>query len=736
MNKELEILAPAGNLEIFKNNIDAGADAIYFGGEKFGARAYADNFSFEDAELGLKYAHLRGRKAYLTVNTLLKNVEIERELYDYIKTYYELGLDAVIVQDFGVFNFIKEAFPEISLHASTQMTIANKYGADYLQKCGADRIVTAREMSLDEIRDISQKTSVEIETFVHGALCYGYSGQCLMSSLIGGRSGNRGRCAQPCRLPYSLLDSDFKKINTRGEYLLSPKDLCGINHIAEMDEAGIYSLKIEGRMKKAGYAGGVVSMYRKYVDAYISGDLSQLSKADEQKLYSLGNRSGFTDSYFFRHNDSKMMASENSSFENTAKPEVILESKVTLNGTITAKIGDEIKFQISYVSPDNGEEVSVCVEGDIVQEAVNKALTKEQILEKAQKTGNTDFIFENINIHMDDNIFMPISRINDLRRRALEEVEKSILQSTRNEIKNSQDDVIQSIYVIEDKDCNRPENIAYVRDHQQMDAVMKSGVIDAIICDFNMVVYGDRKLLSSEEIVDNITRLKNAVKASDKELVIALPIVYRKRNESQMDIIVDSALQQDLWVLASSYDEIAFLEEKAFDKEKIILDSRLYTFSNIALKSFESKGYCNFTAPVELNKSELAHRINKNSYLCVYGRICMMVTANCQVNNSKGCTHIPELNYLQDRYKMRFPVRNVCGPCYNEIYNSKIYNIMSEAGAIENMGFGGLRLDFTIESYSETKKVLQEFENVFYKNKASNLSGDIYTKGHWKRGVE
>jgi flagellin-like hook-associated protein FlgL len=164
MNRELEILAPAGNIEIFKTNIDAGADAIYFGGEKFGARAYADNFSFEDAENALKYAHLRGRKAYLTVNTLLKNVEIERELYDYIKTYYEMGLDAVIVQDFGVFNFIKEAFPEISLHASTQMTIANKYGADYLEKCGADRIVTSREMSLDEIRDISLKTSVALST--------------------------------------------------------------------------------------------------------------------------------------------------------------------------------------------------------------------------------------------------------------------------------------------------------------------------------------------------------------------------------------------------------------------------------------------------------------------------------------------------------------------------------------------------------------------------------------------
>ena len=736
MNRELEILAPAGNIEIFKTNIDAGADAIYFGGEKFGARAYADNFSFEDAENALKYAHLRGRKAYLTVNTLLKNVEIERELYDYIKTYYEMGLDAVIVQDFGVFNFIKEAFPEISLHASTQMTIANKYGADYLEKCGADRIVKSREMSLDEIRDISLKTSVEIETFVHGALCYGYSGQCLMSSLIGGRSGNRGRCAQPCRLPYVLLDSDLNKVNTRGDYLLSPKDLCGINHISAMDEAGIYSLKIEGRMKKAGYAGGVVSMYRKYVDAYISGDYSKLSKADEQTLYSLGNRSGFTDSYFFRHNDNNMMSYEKSSFENNADPVVIQESKVPVNGNITAKIGEEISLEISYKSPINNEDNIVLVKGDIVQEAMNKALTREQILEKVQKTGNTDFVFENIDIQMDDNIFLPISRINDLRRRALEEVELHILKSTKRVVTKGQDEVVKSFYDYEADDMQMPVNIAYVREFWQMDAVLKSHIIDAIICDFNMIIYGNNKILTLESIADNISSINNRISARDKQMVIALPIVFRKRNQSQVEQIVESAKDEDIMLMASSYDELGYLEECGFNKNKIILDSRLYTFSNIALKSFEALGYKHFTAPVELNKSELAHRINENSYLCVYGRICMMVTANCQVNNSKGCTHIPELNYLQDRYKMHFPVRNVCGPCYNEIYNSKIYNIMSEAGTIMNMGFGGLRLDFTIESYSETSEVLKEFENVFYKNKSANLLGDIYTKGHWKRGVE
>ncbi|MGN0291167.1 MAG: peptidase U32 family protein [Lachnospiraceae bacterium] len=255
-------------MSIFKAVIKAGADAVYVGGSAFGARAYANNFSKEELLEALDYAHIHNRQVYLTVNTLLKENELREELYDYLLPYYEQGLDAVIVQDFGVMNFIKEAFPGLSIHASTQMTVTGVDGAAFLQSQGASRVVTARELSFDEIKKIKEATGVEIESFVHGALCYCYSGQCLMSSMLGGRSGNRGRCAQPCRLPYEVLDSRKKSICKEANYILSPKDLCTASMIPELAECGIDSFKIEGRMKQAEYAAGVTSIYRKYVDRY------------------------------------------------------------------------------------------------------------------------------------------------------------------------------------------------------------------------------------------------------------------------------------------------------------------------------------------------------------------------------------------------------------------------------------------------------------------------------------
>ena len=251
MKREIEILAPAGSYESLKAAIAAGADAVYVGGNRFGARAYANNFSEEELLEAIDYVHLHGKKIYLTVNTLLKEKELERELYSYLLPYYRQGLDAVIVQDSGVLRFVREYFPSFPIHASTQMTITGADGARFMEEQGVERIVTARELSLKEIKEISEKTSLEIESFVHGALCYCYSGQCLYSSLLGGRSGNRGQCAQPCRLPY--------KVDGKTSYVMSLKDLCTVEFIPDLAEAGIYSFKIEGRMKKPEYVAAVLA---------------------------------------------------------------------------------------------------------------------------------------------------------------------------------------------------------------------------------------------------------------------------------------------------------------------------------------------------------------------------------------------------------------------------------------------------------------------------------------------
>ena len=301
INTDFEVLAPAGSFQTFKAVIEAGADAVYVGGSSFGARAYADNFTEEELLQAIDYAHLRGKKVYLTVNTLLKNKEINDELYDYLLPFYLKGLDAVLVQDFGALSYIHKAFPDLPIHTSTQMTVTGIEGVRLLQSYGVTRVVMARETSLAEMKKIHEATGMELEAFVHGALCYCYSGQCLFSSLLGGRSGNRGRCAQPCRLAYTVMDENHKEL-LKDSYILSMKDMCGIRDINELKEAGVYSLKIEGRMKRPEYAAGVVSFYRKYVDS-----LKPVSDSDYNKLKSLGNRCGFTDKYYFDHNAKDMI---------------------------------------------------------------------------------------------------------------------------------------------------------------------------------------------------------------------------------------------------------------------------------------------------------------------------------------------------------------------------------------------------------------------------------------------
>lgn len=316
MKREIEILAPAGSVESLKAAIIAGADAVYTGGTMFGARAYANNLTQEELLEAIDYVHLHGRKIYLTVNTLLKEQELEEKLYDYLLPYYKQGLDAVIVQDVGVMRFIRTHFPDLHIHASTQMTIAGAEGAKFFEEQGVQRVVTARELSLSEIKRISRETQVEIESFVHGALCYCYSGQCLMSSFLGGRSGNRGQCAQPCRL---LYQAEGEK---KGQYLLSLKDICTLELIPDLVDAGIYSFKIEGRMKKPEYVAAVASVYRKYADLCLElykkapeeDALTYVKKQyrvdpkDKELLMDMYNRGGFHTGYYTTRNGREMVS--------------------------------------------------------------------------------------------------------------------------------------------------------------------------------------------------------------------------------------------------------------------------------------------------------------------------------------------------------------------------------------------------------------------------------------------
>ena len=385
--KKVELLAPAGSYEAFLGAIHAGADAVYLGGHKFGARAYADNFSEEEVCSAIRYAHLYDRKVYLTLNTLIKNYEMQ-ELYDYLSPYYNAGLDGVIIQDLGVFSFVKKHFPGMELHVSTQMTITGVHGAKLLKELGAVRIVPARELSLDEIRTIKEQVDIEIETFIHGAMCYCYSGQCLFSSLLGGRSGNRGRCAQPCRLPYqTVIDGEVSCV----QYPLSLKDMCTIQMIPRLIEVGIDSFKIEGRMKKPEYAAGVTALYRKYIDKYYANPKAEfsVSEKDFAQLKTLYMRSDLQDGYYDRHNGAEMITPHKPSYvgcDDALLAEVrtsYIEKKVQLPITGVVMLKEGLPARLTVRRHDT----EVGVTGNIVEAAQKQPLDEASVEKQINKTG-------------------------------------------------------------------------------------------------------------------------------------------------------------------------------------------------------------------------------------------------------------------------------------------------------------------------------------------------------------
>lgn len=390
---QAEILAPAGTYECFRAALNAGADAVYLGGSMFGARAFAGNFDEEELLRAIKTAHLYGKKVYLTVNTLLRNDEIIK-LTDYIRPYYEAGLDAAIVQDYGVFSVLRDSFPGLALHASTQMTITGRYGAGLLKDMGASRVVTARELSAAEIKDIHDNVDVEIESFVHGALCYCYSGQCLLSSMIGGRSGNRGRCAQPCRLMYSA-----NGINDR--YLLSPKDMCTIEAVPDILEAGVYSLKIEGRMKSPEYVAGVTAAYRKYVDMYLEKGREgfHVDKNDIKELMDLYNRGGFCKGYYFSHNDKNMMTFDRPNHQGIAvgsfkNGEILLTEAVNAGDVLELCDGSE------YTVPSAKKDGRIAVPKSISKNVKNSTMV--------YRTRNNTLLAKLREKYIDNDVKLPV----------------------------------------------------------------------------------------------------------------------------------------------------------------------------------------------------------------------------------------------------------------------------------------------------------------------------------------
>lgn len=722
--KEFELLAPAGSFEILKAVIEAGADAVYVGGGRFGARAYANNFSEEELLEAIDYVHLRGRQIYLTINTLLKNEEIE-QLYEYLLPYYERGLDAVLVQDFGVLQFIHKYFPELPIHTSTQMTVTGVEGVRFLQQFGVSRVVMAREVSLEEMKYIHEQTGVELEAFVHGALCYCYSGQCLFSSMLGGRSGNRGRCAQPCRLAYSVLDAS-KKEYLSDSYILSLKDLCGIADIQKLNNAGIFSLKIEGRMKQAEYAAGVVSIYRKYIDQYVCDKTVTLKvlNQDYNSLVDLGNRCGFTNSYYHRHNDNKMVtfvkpnyATDNDKLHQKISEDFIKNiSKIPVSGYLYLRKGELALLTVTH------EQYSVCVNGALVSEAKKQPVQKEELEKRLRKTGDTSFEFKDLVIDMEDGIFLPNGAVNQLRREGMEGLTQQMLQSYYRKAMAAEMVNIKENSKMSSHSHVVPIHIAEIESRNQLLPVLEESRFSAVYIHWDAY---DRNGLTN-----NLKSDLEKIRKADKECFLVLPDISRKVTMEFLTSMVNTFENMGLQgFVVKTYEELYFVKQY-FPEMQLIIDHCLYSYNNWAVDSFLKEGALRVTVPLELNKKEIRKRYNWCSEMIVYGHYPLMTTAQCVHCNTKQCDRTPTIHYLKDRYQKIFPVKNHCNECYNTIYNSVPTMLVSQIGELNKIGIQAFRWRFTIETPKQMKSILKLFEG------DTNSLPDSYTKGHYKRGVE
>lgn len=804
MKDRVEILAPAGSMECLKAAIAAGADAVYTGGALFGARAYAHNLTEEELLEAIDYVHLHGRRLYLTVNTLIKDREMEKQMYDYLLPYYRQGLDAVIVQDIGLFRFIRKHFPDLPIHASTQMTLTGVDGAKFLEKEGAQRIVTSRELSMAEVKKIADETELEIESFVHGALCYCYSGQCLFSSFIGGRSGNRGQCAQPCRLLYRTPEAK------RPQYLLSLKDICTLELIPEMIESGIYSFKIEGRMKKPEYAAAVAFQYRKYADLYLkyyeecpaeedpaayAMKKYRVREEDRQMLLDLYNRGGFHTGYYHTQNGREMISLNRPNHAGvpavkvlakkgrnvTAKaltdlyPQDIIELPMrkgrekadnytckdavrkgmnvqipvfadtpfkrdeiwmrTRNSTlidtlreefVNGKIKERIRGTFRLYPQETAtltvkcRDAEITVAGEKAQEALSQPMSRERIEKQLRKTGNTEFEFSFLKAEIGEKVFLPMQSLNELRREALETLEKVICEKYRRsgEVKDPEEDKTE---------LSMEEEVlsgwtASVRTAEQMEVILEEEAIGRIYVDCTMFP----RIWEKDSYVEWITK----VHAAGKEIYLVMPYIFRERTRKQYEAAYNRIFGAG-WdgILIANYESFAFLKEHGYTG-RIMTDYNLYEFNQESRKFWKEKGVFEFTAPVELTERELQDLRVKDGEVIVYGYLPMMISAGCIQKTTRGCLKKSGQTTITDRYRNPFVVKNECDYCYNILYNYVPLYLGDRMEEVYQIGPGRIRLMFTTERQQEVRQIL----SAYFEGK--ELPEGTYTRGHWKRGIK
>ncbi len=752
-----ELLSPAGSFASAMAAFHAGADAVYLAGNRFGARAYAENFSEDDIIRCIRYAHLYSKKVYLTLNILIKESEI-REIEGFMRPLYEAGLDGVIIQDLGIVSLLHDLFPHLPLHASTQMSITGYDGVSFLEKYGISRVVPARELSLNEIESIiAHEDASELECFIHGAMCYCYSGQCLFSSVLGGRSGNRGRCAQPCRLGYEYLGEDpsGSKNGNDLSYILSMKDLCTVDRISELTDAGIASFKIEGRMKSPEYSAGVTSVYRKAIDDHLSG-IDHDAKKDVDLLKGLYMRTGIYEGYYDTRNTRDMITVTDPGYSGNDQDTLNRIKEEFVDKAFTAYTPPvPVWFEAEFVTGKeallsascsiNGDKISYTSKGNTVDKAQKSPISESNVSDQLSKLSGTIFIrdTENESIKVSDDAFYPLKGIGELRRSALKGLEDSIIAhnglsySERSKDRSSEISKSSANFENVNTASHGFDHTVSVLSLDQLKAVydfLKSSSTD----DTQRLgrIYVDESLIAySSEAVNICRKIKDSF---DIDIFIALIPVRRENKRPETDPRIFTGY------LIRSIDDLGYYSVET-GKTNLITDSSIYVWNDKAA-SLISENASGFTLPNELSGKEIKSLINAlienrdiygfSDSFCrpervVYGKISLMRTANCvrkTCYKCKGRGSEPEFVYISDRKDVIFPVYTDCGSCLNTICNSAPLDIPDDDSYIS-------RSEFTDESYSDTVDIL-EYRILGTKRAEDTLLNKGKTSGWSKRPVE
>ena len=799
-----ELLSPAGSMESLKAGIQNGADAIYLGGSSFGARAAATNFDNDELIEAVKYAKLRNVNIFVTVNTSIKETEIE-ELISYTDFLYKIGVDAIILSDIGIAEVLRKRYPNMELHASTQISAHSLNDVLELKQVGFDRVVIARELSIEEIKEICDNVDIDIEVFIHGAICVSYSGQCLMSSMLGDRSGNRGRCAQPCRQSYKLINKTTGKIiNVNGNYLLSPKDLCSIENIEKILDTGVKSLKIEGRMKRPEYVAVVTSRYRKAIDNYINNKITTDKKTLKEDLEAIFNRK-FTSGYLMSKNGSDIINLDKPNNVGVKVGEVLSfnpkknKLKIKLSGKLSKRdginlgggnigriikdgeifdcgvAGDiveidfiknikpktpvyktsdkqlvdnanksfkegienikinlkcEIFIKVGYKVKFNLEDIEIFSD-EIIEKANNKEAEIDKIIEKLSKTGGTPYNFVFNNIFVDKNAFIPVSVLNNLRRKAIEKYEEYRLDLS----------VKRIIYPYEDYSYLKGEKVfngkitLKVHNNSQLDKILENPNISEFV---------------KEIYTEDFTLLE---KYYSKFKTLGINIIYSSlgviRNEEYYVLEKYlSKINSDIFnkVQISTWGSKNFFKSK-FGTKKFNIDTYFNIYNSYSLKFFEKYFDAeDITISQEINKFEIKNLLDKskernsNVDMIIYGHTRSMLTEYCAMgvltkdcHKDRRCSECARSDYiLKDNENREFRLFQDIF-CRTEIRNHLTLDLRENIKEIFELGIDRVRLDFTYENSDMVYSILKECINFLKYQKIIKNSSAF--KGHYVNSV-